>query len=147
MNIELVIEAMIYLIKVLPIWIDLLFFVGLNSMVILPIIFNFFIIPNIEKRVGVGLKYGSVSYIMMSTYLWVLGGKYICRYLDVAPYIFVELVRWKLRIPLKINILSSLFKINYKVEEAPKFEVFMGIYCFINTFLFVVAVILNFFNS
>ena len=88
-----------------------------------PIIFNFKIIPRIEKIVGEKLIYTHIVYQMTPF------GTY-CRYLvDIVPYIMVKHIAYLFGFdPNKVRVGNksyALQRVNYDIKNVSRFELFL----------------------
>lgn len=111
-------------------------------LIVYPILYNFFVIPKIEKRVGKKLEYGTPLYILCSNYFWIFGGKSLAKYLDLIPYIFIQYINWKFRVNRKIDPWSCLFKVGYDIRKASKLEIVTTLLWYIyGLFLFILSLI------
>lgn len=121
-------------------WIGMLSF--FNLAVTFPIIFNCFVIPRIEKKVGKKLEFTtSLYYWGCNTWLhywdiaWYVGEKYIAMKITKKPS---DQIRYKPS--------AALQKINYKVETASKFEIFISLTTITSLLLFFVIGALLYFK-
>lgn len=113
------------------------------------LIFNIYIIPKIEKKVGQKLIYES-QYYLLTHKMHPLAGKYIGQATEIMIYIFTYYMLWKFgKYGWKINHVEptyALSKVNYKIETASKLEVFLT-FCFsFNVVLIFACVILNYYG-
>lgn len=136
MKILYVIEQIIIYFLHLPakekiLWITslILIFSAINIIIISPVVFNYVIIPKIEKKLGTKLKFKTI-------YDFFLFGNFSYRFLEVAIYIFLRYFF------LKINPNyvwkyknTALAKVNYDVRNASRLEIAMSFYSIISMIL------------
>ena len=120
--------------KILCISIIFLIITSLKATLILPIVFNFKIIPRIEYKIGRQLQYDS---FYNSVYLF---GNYFARYAEIAFYICFTYFR----LPFKRNEAFALVKVNYQLEEFSEKEIFWSTYAMINFLIFGINMIIAF---
>lgn len=109
--------------------------------IINPIIFNFFIIPQIEKDTGKKLNYYFEFYNMF------LFSKYYYRQVDISQFIVKQWLASKHPIWInmdKINPKYALKKINYNGKAASKFKIFISFFSVINMYLSGIAMVIFF---
>ncbi len=112
--------------------------VFINFMIVLPIVFKFFIIPKIEKRIGEKLQYKN------PIYRWQIFSSWFMPPVDIAPTIISHYLIWKIkkRPPGKIfgfnpKSYSALVRIPYDVRQATWLEIAMSFLVIVNISLFV----------
>jgi len=101
--------------------------VGINCFLILPLIFNFYIIPRIEKQIGKKLEYTLFGYNLF------FFNSYFVRYGEIALYVFYR--------SLKLNIKNEEFalkKVNYDISTMQTTD---KVLCFIVIFHFIYFII------
>jgi hypothetical protein len=107
----------------------------LNMLITFPIIFNFFIIPKIEARVGRKLEFNSLVYCMLPKFL----GVWIGKHFDIACSIF----SFKLLGKLPRRAEYTLNKGDYDIGAVSRFEVVMSFLDVLNGLLFFSPIILK----
>ena len=104
----------------------------INTSIILPLIFNFFLIPKIEKKIGKKLEYKHYIYQVA------LFGSFFGRYIEISYYMVVKFIASKLGFdPNKVNLgkLLALQSVNYNIEEASYVEVGISFFALGNILL------------
>lgn len=117
----------------------LCFFAVINSMLIFPIIFNYLLIPKIEKRIGQKLNF------CLAMYNGYLFGKFFCRYIEIMYSILILYFRFKLTRNPKDKKLASFFalgQIDYQISTASPFEIIMSFLGLINAFVLLSGIVL-----
>lgn len=136
----------LHVISNLPFWCVAFIVIGINTLIIFPIIFNCFIIPKIEKKVGQKLEFISASYIFVSTYYYLIGGEVLGKYCEIAMYIVIKYLASKFGKKLNNKSRNALQSINYDIKRASRFELVMSFAVFLNiifAFLLVIIVLLQ----
>lgn len=106
----------------------LVMFCGIICILIIPIIFNYFIIPNIERKVGERLEFRDY-------WDYFLFGNFMYRHIEIISYLAIKYLAFKFKgnqDAFKINPKFSLSKINYRIEDASRFEIVMSFVAIIN---------------
>jgi len=104
----------------------------LNGLTFFPLIFNWFIIPEIEKKVGKKLEYR----------LWIYKGRWFPKlsyYLEIAAYIVILYLRKKIGRPLLKKRLPpevALINAKYEIEMVSRKELMWSFFTVINGILF-----------
>lgn len=119
----------------------------INSAITFPLIFNNFIVPKIEKKIG--CKY------IVTKGLQIIYPDFLCewfQYVEISGYISIKYVLSKVaRKPSEKIRLSSLIMLqakNYKTEDSPKLEIFMSIFVWISfIWIFVSGYMLFYYNK
>ncbi len=109
----------------------------INSLIILPIIFNFFVIPNIEKRLGKKLEFSRFIY-------WGKSSIWFSAHLDIGHSIFAKYLIWKIWGKVRVGnpkVVYALYQLNYDIREASKFEIIMSFWTTLNSLLFFAVII------
>ena len=110
-------------------------FAMFNLLVICPIIFDFFIIPKIERRLRENLKY------KLTIYNWQVFARWFVPPIDIAPTIFCQYLIWKFKkqAPKNSNssMLSALKQSSYDVSKASRFEIIMSFFVMFNIVIFI----------
>lgn len=104
-----------------------LFIGAISTLTIFPLIFNLIIIPKIEKKIGEKLEYRNIVYNMQPL---VLG-----KYYEIMFYIVVKHMAFKLGFnsnKIKLGPRFALQLVNYDVQKASLFELFMCYLAFAN---------------
>ena len=97
-------------------------------MIIGPIIFNFFILKNIQKRLGVMFSYDDL-------YRQVPFGQSLLRQFDASSYIawqwIFKVCRIKIKLSRKVELvlfqMYFLRRVGFTIDMATKFEIFMSL--------------------
>ncbi len=97
-----------------------------DCLFLLPMIFNFKIIPGIEKKIKKKLKFTFISYEMF------FFRDYFARYCEISLYILMKY----LRISKKMNSRCALVKAEYHRELFSKFEIFWSFFSLFNYLIF-----------
>lgn len=117
----------------------LLFFgfliIVINVFFVLPIIFNFKIIPMIENKIGQKLEF------TLSSYNLYFFRSYFTRFIEISLYIFTKF----LKIPKKMNPKYALAKVRYSREQFSKAEIFWSFFCICNYFFMIICFIMLYF--
>ena len=104
------------------------------SMLSMPFLFTFYIIPKIEKRVGKKLEF------VMPNYYLLPGSKFVTGYFEISWCIIKKYLMWKLNKlnynSIKPNSKWALWRSNYRIEGASRFEIFISFFALINIILF-----------
>ncbi len=117
----------------------LLMFVGMFYFsVISPIIFNYFLIPKIEKKIGKKLDYHPfIDYIFL--------GKWMCRQEEIALYLINRYWAMKFKgdygLP-KYCLRFGLKKAGYTINMASKLEIVMSFLLLVSTVVTVISAII-----
>lgn len=108
----------------------------INVCIIIPVIFNFFVIPNIEKRYCKKLKYAKDIYQLYPKFLY--------KNVDIATYIVAccSIFAGKILNRKRDYSRYALYEINYTKENATKFEIIMSFFSIINLFLAGIALLI-----
>jgi hypothetical protein len=109
----------------------LMFLPSLNILLIFPIVFNYSIIPKIEKRVGTKIKWPSLIY------LYPFGGFFMPSGLT-AKSIFRAYLRYKFR-GYTGEARGVLGNMGYSVKVMTKFELSMSLLVFFNCLLIIIG--------
>ena len=124
MNIVITIFHLLYDVTILSI--------GIN-MLSMPFLFTFYIIPKIEKRLGKKLEFVMLNYNLLP------GNKFLAGYFEISWCIVKKYLMWKLK---KSNFNEvrpsskwSLWRSNYRIEDASRFEIFIGFFALTNIIL------------
>lgn len=110
----------------------MMIFSALYLVLIAPIVFNYFIIPKIEKKIGSKLEF-------INWYEFYLFGKFSFRFAEIVSYIIIKYIALKLKKDphkIKINSKMALMKINYDIKEASSIEIVMSFLTIISGLLF-----------
>ena len=103
------------------------------SMLSMPFLFTFYIIPKIEKRLGKKLEF-----VMLSYYFY--GMKFAGSFYEISWCVVKKYLMWKSNKPnfneVKPKSKWALWRAPYRIEEASKFEIFISFFVSINTILF-----------
>lgn len=106
----------------------------INAVTLFPLIFNYSIVPEIERKIGQKLGYYRLNY-KLAPY-----AKFLGRYAEISFYIFVKaLMRYFGKDPNKKKVCPRTFalqKINYPYELFTKKEIIWSACAVINAFLF-----------
>lgn len=107
----------------------------INAGIILPLIFNFMIIPKIKKRVGRELEYHSS--INSRRLFW----KFLWPCLEISQYIFFQYLTKKTKVNFAklINSDFALKRINYNINQSSRFEIVMSCITMFNAYLFILC--------
>ncbi len=113
--------------------------IGLIEAIIMAIIFNNYIEPKIEQRLGVKLQYMSVWRALP------IAGYFSFRHTELVMYICMAYTYWKRRgkpiIPNQPWL--CLYKANYKIEEASKSEIICSFISMMNAFVIIACIIVG----
>lgn len=107
---------------------------GIINVVINPFIYNYWIIPSIEKRIGKKLEFTIEVY---NTY-----PKFICKWYEIALYIFAKETGMKFLIK---NPKTALLQVDYNVKQSTRFEIIYSIFSYSALIFIVLQVFLYFF--
>lgn len=110
----------------------ILFFTVINLIFTLPIIFNFFIVPKIEKEIGEKLDFNKGYNIVP---FW----GFMCRYMYVTDYFLKKYFKTKMR----LADYSPFEGVNYDINCATKFQIIMCFIAFFTFILLIISVILS----
>jgi hypothetical protein len=113
------------------------------GLVISPIIFNYFLIPKIEKKIGKKLGHHPfLDYIFL--------GVWSCRQNEIAIYIinrcWALMVRNDHGLPMYCNRFA-LKKVGYTIDMASKAEIFFSVMLILSGIITVVSAIVSLFTS
>jgi len=112
-----------------------LFFTAIYQIIIMPIVFNYFIIPKLESKIGKKLEYRSY-------YNFFLFGNWSFKSIEIANYIFLRYLFLKIIPNYKWRYKNSaLAKVNYDIRTASKFEIVVSVFSMLNLELSIVAAI------
>jgi hypothetical protein len=107
------------------------------SFIILPAIFNFYLIPKIEKRINEKLQYNSIFYKIQIFSRWFYPP------LDIGVDIFIKYCIWKITHKLPGNKYgynpknpTPLMQAHYDISKASKLEIISAFFVIANTLLF-----------
>lgn len=106
-------------------------FFGLNGVITMPIIFNFFIIPKIEKKTGKKLEFAPY----WNAFLF---GNFIIGYAEIVEYIIIKYFALRFKKnpdAIRVNRKFALEKIKYDIRTASNFEIKMSFIAAINVLL------------
>lgn len=118
----------------------IVFFMGILNFPALIGAYYFYILPNIEKKVGHKLEYGMYVISIFEIF---------SKIVEVNEYIIKKYLSVKFRSNKWLFLLSrnnALYKINYSVEQMSKFEIFFCFYIFFLGILFIFCCIAFHFN-
>lgn len=101
---------------------------------IMPIVFNFFVIPKIEKRIRKKLTF---PFKLYNTYPF---GKYFGKHFEIAFYIFLKFLRINREPPT--FALSKTNNVEYDIKNASKFEIVVSITDVCITSIFMMGVVI-----
>lgn len=120
-----------------------MFFGAFYMLVISPIIFNFYLIPNIEKRIGKYLRYDPLwGYMFLG--MWMMPAFEVSGYI-VRRY-FALVFKGEHGLPEKRNRFA-LKKIGFTIDMATKFEIIMSFAYIINVIIIGVFAIIGLFAT
>ena len=109
-------------------------FLLFNLFLFLPTLYNFLIIPKIEKRVERKLKIPKIyNYLYPSFTRW---GLFYSMYPEIALGIVIRCLSLKIfKNPNKIKFLNSisLRSVNYKIHDASRLEILISFYAVFNS--------------
>jgi hypothetical protein len=94
----------------------LLLFTGIYEVILAPIIFRFWIIPKIENRYGIILKFDSPAYRFDWSAFWIVPP------IEISFYIYCTYMGW---FKIRKKKYSALGKINYDIQSASRAEIIM----------------------
>jgi len=111
------------------------------GVVIMPIIFNCFVIPKIEKKVMCKLKTRPI-------YNYFLFGNFTFKYIDVVGHLAWKYLAWKIKGNSEVVKMSAdygLGRVNYRIENASKFELLMTLLACANFLIAIISMLIAFF--
>lgn len=142
-HVILYVKSFIQIISNLPIRIEIGFILAITTilgviyvLVISPIVFNYMIIPKIERKIGKKLEYHPLcDYVFL--------GKWMCRQLEIAMYIFNRMLALIFEndygLPKYCNRFG-LKKAGYTIKMASKCEIIMSfVLIFVNAIIILSA--------
>ena len=103
-----------------------LFLSAINALIILPLIFNFTIIPGIEKKIGNKLEYNLPGYSLLPF------RSYLAKYLEISLYILTKYFK----IPKTLNPEYALVKARYQLAQFSIKEIAWSILSIFNMICF-----------
>jgi hypothetical protein len=129
----------------------LLICLAMVSLVISIPVFNFIVIPMIEKQINRKLTFSN----FFGVYDVVIFGRFFFQHVEIMKYIvkkYCSLIFRKDENYILFCNEYALQRVNYKVETAPRFIIFMCFFTALNYLIFVLglittAIIAAFFNS
>jgi hypothetical protein len=111
-----------------------IFVSGINLTVLFPIIFNNFLIPNIEKKTGKQIRFPDfLKYIFL--------GHFLYRYILVARYIACSYFLCIFKGYIGVRKCGVLKSLNYTIKMATKTEIFLSLMTFVSQYLIVFALV------
>jgi hypothetical protein len=116
---------------------------GFIIVLFFPPIFNFIIIPRIEKKLGKKLQFPSIHYRIVPS------NRYFAKSLDISLYIVIKYITYKItKNPDECRLLDksklALKYANYPITMASRFEIVMSFIVIIDTLLCIVSGIVSY---
>ena len=116
---------------------------SLLAFFVFPIVFNCFIIPRVEARLGKKLhKWGTAAEV-------ILFGKFMMKYIVVTAWVFYQyfIIRFSRNPEVSIkrfnqnrSCATDLAAANYDIREAPRYEIIMSFLALANIFLLIILI-------
>lgn len=128
------IEFLIHFILNMPASVILFCGLIINGLLLFPVIFNYYIIPKIEKRIKQKIVFDSLNYRFLKKNF--IFGKFLASYAEISLFILLKYLIAKFEgyfrfVSIKYFMWKfrkcSLQEINYNIESASKFEIFMSL--------------------
>jgi len=137
-------EALLFAIKELPLKVELIFIfsmlfviTAILDLIIFPVIFNFYLIPKIEKKLGIRLIFNPILN-GHTPFCWFMSKKS-----QVSTYIANRYIAWKLHkdsgLPLGFNGFALKYA-GYTIKMASKSEIFLSCWTRLNLSICLIAI-------